>query len=111
MRNNTRSSVAVATAAAADPPRRPASTAAVSRGPGSAATLRPARPRPTAAPPRPRPTSLGDNEMLAELAMRPRDHVHRDELTHARRRLGTRLRRRLDRTDIAVDDHGHQPVA
>src|SRR5258706_4770133 len=96
----TRSSVGIATEVAATPPRPPALILAASR-----------RPRSTPAT-RPRSAALlGDNEMLAELAVRPRDHMHRYELAHARRRLGARLRGRLDRTDIAVDDDGHQPVA
>src|SRR5260221_13308565 len=99
----TRSSVRVATEVAATevaatPPWPPALSLAVSRRLRST----PATPRPRSAPakpPRP-PALLRDNEMLAPLAVRPRDHTHRYELAHPRRRLVASLRRSLDRYHI-----------
>src|SRR5215475_10491364 len=49
--------------------------------------------------------------MLAELAMRARDHVYRDQFSDAGGGFRAGLGGSLDRADVAVDDDGHQPVA
>src|SRR5260370_8044487 len=52
-----------------------------------------------------------DLEVLAELGVRPRYHVHGDKLADARGRLRARFCGRLDRTDVPDDRDGHQAAA
>src|SRR5260370_22034108 len=52
-----------------------------------------------------------DLEVLAELGVRPRCHMHGDKLADARGRLRARFCGRLDRTDVPDDRDGHHAVA
>ena len=50
---------------------------------------------------------LADGEDVLEVRVRPRDHVHGDELAHPARGGGPGVGRRLDRGHVAAHQRGH----